>query len=209
MRKTLRNGLLTIVFTANSVFVNAQQAETIVETSAENITEKTNTIANQFNDLISKSSTYQNYKVIDRNKLAILQKNIADSINAYKKELDARQSAIRNSQTEINSLNANINDLQADLDQTRDEKDSFSFFGLLMPKSTYSAIMWTLVLGLGGLLAFYIFRFGKSNVVTQKSLADLNELQDEYENYRKSAIERDQKVRRQLQDEINKNKDTK
>ena len=66
--------------------------------------------------------------------------------------------------------------------------------------------MWGIVIALGALLALYIYKYTNGNVVTKKSINDLADLQEEYENYRKAAIEREQKVRRQLQDEINKHR---
>ena len=79
-------------------------------------------------------------------------------------------------------------------------------FGALLSKGLYNTIMWGIVLALASLLVLYIYKFSNGNVVTKKSINDLNELQEEYENYRKAAIEREQKVRRQLQDEINKHR---
>ena len=76
----------------------------------------------------------------------------------------------------------------------------------MLSKGLYSTIMWVIVLILAGLLAFYIYKYTNSNVITKNSINELGELQQEYENYRKAAIEREQKVRRQLQDEINKHR---
>ena len=91
-----------------------------------------------------------------------------------------------------------------------------NFFGALLSKGLYNTIMWGIVVVLIVLLVFYIYRYANGNVVTKKSISDLAELQEEYENYRKAAIEREQnadlaeiekqKVRRQLQDEINKHR---
>lgn len=97
--------------------------------------------------------------------------------------------------------------MEKSLETTNNEKDSFNFFGVLISKGLYSIIMWSIVLFLTFLLVFYILRYSKGKVITQKSLKDLEELQAEYENYRASAIDREQKVRRQLQNEINKNKE--
>lgn len=156
--------------------------------------------------MLSSSSNYQNYKVIDKAILARFQKNITDTLNAMQTEMSVKKGMMANHENEIKKLNNAINELKTTLQQTEDQKDSMSIFGLLISKGAYSLFMWALVLGLGVLLFSFIYKFKNSDVVTQKSLQDLNELEEEYENYRKLAIEREQKVRRQLQDEINKNK---
>ena len=50
---------------------------------------------------------------------------------------------------------------------------------------------------------FFIFKKGKRN--TKNAKDKLVETQNELDNLRKRSLEREQKVRRELQDEINKN----
>ncbi|WP_212900215.1 hypothetical protein [Capnocytophaga canimorsus] len=166
-----------------------------------------NTISNQFDEVISKSNSYQHFKVIDRSKLMLLQKNISDTLKGFKNEMLEKKETIENQKKQIEQLNVKITDLEKSLETTNNEKDSFNFFGVLISKGLYSIIMWSIVLFLTFLLVFYILRYSKGKVITQKSLKDLEELQAEYESYRASAIDREQKVRRQLQNEINKNKE--
>lgn len=160
----------------------------------------------QFHDLVEQSSSWQTYKIIDKEKLTKYQKNVIDTLQTSKGEQKKLMQVIDNQKDEISKLNHQLADLQSSLDQTRNEKDSVSFFGMLLPKSTYSLVMWSLLLGLATLLLFYVYRYVNGSAITKKALQDLGELEEEYENYRKLAIEREQKVRRQLQDEINKHK---
>jgi hypothetical protein len=55
-------------------------------------------------------------------------------------------------------------------------------------------------------LIFFVFRFKSSNTLTNQAQKLLNETEEEFETYKRVAIEREQKVRRELQDEINKHK---
>ena len=131
---------------------------------------------------------------------------MADTINAIRGQLSTQKQAVATHLQNIKELNDKITELQTTLDQTKDQNDSVNFFGVLLSKGVYSTIMWVIVLILAGLLAFYIYKYTNSNVITKNSINELGELQQEYENYRKAAIEREQKVRRQLQDEINKHR---
>ena len=144
--------------------------------------------------------------MLDRGKLAAFQRSMTDSINGVRLQLVAEKQKVKENEATIKELNDKITEIQAALDQTKDQKDSVSFFGALVSKGLYNTIMWGIVLALASLLVLYIYKFSNGNVVTKKSINDLNELQEEYENYRKAAIEREQKVRRQLQDEINKHR---
>ena len=144
--------------------------------------------------------------MLDRGKLAAFQRSMTDSINGVRSQLVAEKQKVKENESTIKELNDKITEIQAALDQTKDQKDSVSFFGALVSKGLYNTIMWGIVLALASLLVLYIYKFSNGNVVTKKSINDLNELQEEYENYRKAAIEREQKVRRQLQDEINKHR---
>ncbi|WP_315542043.1 hypothetical protein [Capnocytophaga leadbetteri] len=182
---------------------NAYTAQTAVAPVEE---AKPTTLEGVFQQLIDRSGAWQNFKMLDRGKLAAFQRSMTDSINGVRSQLVAEKQKVKENEATIKELNDKITDIQAALDQTKDQKDSVSFFGALVSKGLYNTIMWGIVLALASLLVLYIYKFSNGNVVTKKSINDLNELQEEYENYRKAAIEREQKVRRQLQDEINKHR---
>ena len=177
-----------------------------VQTTAPVEEAKPTTLEGVFQQLIDRSGAWQNFKMLDRGKLAAFQRSMTDSINGVRSQLVAEKQKVKENEATIKELNDKITEIQAALDQTKDQKDSVNFFGLLISKSLYNTIMWSIVLALASLLVLYIYKFSNGNVVTKKSINDLNELQEEYENYRKAAIEREQKVRRQLQDEINKHR---
>ena len=182
---------------------NAYTAQTAVAPVEE---AKPTTLEGVFQQLIDRSGAWQNFKMLDRGKLAAFQRSMTDSINGVRSQLVAEKQKVKENEATIKELNDKITEIQAALDQTKDQKDSVSFFGALVSKGLYNTIMWGIVLALASLLILYIYKFSNGNVVTKKSINDLNELQEEYENYRKAAIEREQKVRRQLQDEINKHR---
>lgn len=69
--------------------------------------------------------------------------------------------------------------------------------------------MWGIVIVLALLLGVFIYKFRNSNSITSESRKALEILEAEYEEHRRNSIEREQKVRRQLQDEINKNRESK
>ena len=81
-----------------------------------------------------------------------------------------------------------------------------ALFGMQMSKTSYNVLMWSIIGGLLALLIFFIYKFKNSNAITRKANHDLAEIEEEFNEHRRTALEREQKVRRQLQDEINKQK---
>ena len=56
------------------------------------------------------------------------------------------------------------------------------------------------------ILLFFIGKFKRSNSITIDAKKSKAEIEEEYEGHRQRSIEREQKLRRELQDELNKQK---
>ena len=166
--------------------VQTTQNNTVQTTAAPVEEAKPTTLEGVFQQLIDRSGAWQNFKMLDRGKLAAFQRSMTDSINGVRSQLVAEKQKVKENEATIKELNDKITEIQAALDQTKDQKDSVNFFGALVSKGLYNTIMWGIVLALASLLVLYIYKFSNSNVVTKKSINDLNELQEEYENYRKA-----------------------
>jgi len=192
--------LFTLVFTFTTI--SGQEIESLNEGS----------IAKQFEFLEKKSGNYRangvRYEVIRLVQLNKIRQNILDSIGESNKEVAELKATITKNENEISALKASVEQTTNELNKITSEKDSISFFGGQLSKGTYKAIMWSMVLALLLLLIFFIYRFRNSNFLTQQAKASLSDLEQEYEQHRRRALEREQKISRQLQDELNKNKKT-
>ncbi|MAW94641.1 MULTISPECIES: hypothetical protein [unclassified Leeuwenhoekiella] len=191
---TIRISLLLSLFSI--IGLNAQETETPKP--------KTNTISQQFEDLLDNSNNYQDYKVVKLNSLNKLKANTADSISAFKVQITDLQAQINTQQEEIQTLNQTLEETKTTLEETRAEKDSIFFLGIPMSKGGYMSMMWGIVAVLALALVFFIFRFKGSNAHTQEARKKLADLEVEYDEYRKKALEKEQKMGRLLQDERNK-----
>jgi len=163
-------------------------------------------IDNQFEFIIRRSNRYQDYKVVKTNWLYTLKSHVLDSLKAVQDDLDSTNLVVSEQQKEIDDLKTNLSTTQTSLDATNKEKDSMALFGMQMSKSGYNMLMWIIIAGLLALLVLFIYKFKNSNSVTKQAKNALAEIEEEFEEHRKVALEREQKVRRQLQDEINKQK---
>lgn len=187
---------LLLVF---SLFFSTQ----VIFSQDENSTED-NSINNQFDEVIESSNNYQDYKVVKRYKLIQLQKNTVQKIDALKEEIVASNQTIEEQQTTIQNLKSELNNTQNTLDKVTEEKDQISFFGIATDKGTYQTIMWVIVFALILILLFFIYKYRQSNVLTKEAKKNLAENEAEFDDYRKRALEKQQKLGRQLQDEKNK-----
>ena len=164
------------------------------------------TIDNQFEYVIRRSNSYQEFKVVKKTWLYELKAHTLDSLNAVQKELKDSQSTINNQSNEIDQLKTDLANTKSNLENTKKEKDSMALFGMQMSKGGYNVLMWSIIAALLALLILFIYKFKNSNSITKQAKKSLLETEEEYEEYRRNSLEREQKVRRQLQDEINKQK---
>ena len=164
------------------------------------------TLDNQFEFVIQRSNNYQEYKVVKKTWLYALKAHTMDSLKAIRENLNKTMATVDTQAKEITDLKNNLGNTQSTLDKTNKEKDSMVFLGMQMSKTSYSMLLWSIIGGLLALLLFFIYKFKNSNAVTRQAKKTLAETEEEFEEHRKTALEREQKVRRQLQDEINKQK---
>ncbi len=164
------------------------------------------TLESQFNYLYKKSYTYKTVKSVKISDLLKIKGNVLDSLNSAYKKIRETNAIIESQKKEINSLKENLKITNNKLIEITKEKDSMNLLGIQMSKKNYNSLMWSLIFGLLAFLIFFIFKFKSSNTLTHQAQKLLNETEEEFETYKRIAIEREQKVRRELQDEINKHK---
>lgn len=204
---SLKTLTLTLVSCLFFIVVNAQQKTTEEEDDTLSLTK--GTIDNQFEYVIQKSYNYQDYKNVKKDWLYQLKAHTLDSLKAIQNDLKTTQNKVDSLAQEITTLKSNLSETKTTLAETNEEKDNMALFGLQMSKSNYNVLMWSVIGVLLVLLLFFIYKFKNSNSVTREAKKSLLETEEEFEEHRRTALEREQKVRRQLQDEINKQKTVK
>lgn len=170
-------------------------------------------ITSQFDYVYKKSGNYRSdgkrYEVVRVISLDKLRQNVLDTLEVYSKKEGELKATIAGHETTISSLNKKLEETTGNLIAVTEEKDSMSFLGIQVSKASYNTILWTAIGALLGTLLFFVYKFRKSNSLTQEAKSNLSELEVEYEDHRRRALEREQRISRQLQDEINKYKKTK
>lgn len=161
---------------------------------------KESSISDQFEYVIKKSNTYEQFKVVRYNHLMALKKSSLDSLKKQQATIAKNESEINELKATQNELETNLTNVKSELETVTRSKDSMSFFGQEIDKAAYNSIMWGIIFVLVGLSVALFLMYKRSHVVTKDTKERLTEVEEEYENHRKTALKREQKLARDLMD---------
>lgn len=205
------NNFRIILLSLGLLVCHLQYAQEAAQTTEPSL--DSGNIDSQFEYVYQKSGNYRaegkRYEVVRTINLDKLRKNVKDTLAAFNKNKAELKATIAGNEATIASLNEKLELTTANLNTVTEEKDSMKFLGMLVSKGSYNLIMWTMIVGLLLMLLLFIYRYRNSNYLTQEAKVRLSELEQEYEDHRRRALEREQKISRQLQDEILKYKKSK
>lgn len=156
----------------------------------------------QFQVLLNQSRSQDaDFKLIRKSNIEIIQKNVADSISKYTKEIATLKSNSSSSVQQLQSLKDSVQTLSESLHVEQQKTDSISFLGMDFAKPTYHTLVWSIiaVLGLAFMIVLVSFRKAKIDAVEHQKTAE--ETQSEFQVHKKKALETEQKLKRQLLDE--------
>lgn len=190
---------LLVVLISISTFGQSPKKQKIINDAL-----KKESIKTQLEILIEKSPNYQNYKTIKLLNLNKFKSNFNDSLKAFDKKYELANVKINEQDKKIVELNSKIEAVNTNLTSVTKEKDSISLFGLQMTKSAYNLILWSLILSFLATTLVFVFKYISSNKQTKKTKISFNDIESEFEIHKKKSLEREQVLRRKLQDEINK-----
>ena len=167
-----------------------------------------NSLGAQFDKLYRISSSYQAYKVIGKEKYLQLKQNVLDSLTTAQAKLSAKNNLLTLEKGNNQKNQELLQKTSLELQDSLQKEGVTSLFGLQVKKTSYNLSLWTFILALILTLLYFIFKFSSNNILSNKAKSDLKDLDFEYEQYRKKSIEKEQKLRRALQDEINKQRNS-
>lgn len=161
------------------------------------------TIEDKIDYLIKESSNYRNYEVIQRKSLKDLQSMISDTINQLNNKLDASEKRLNRQADSLKLLQNEVVSLTDSLNTTLKSGDTISFFGSRMNKGLYKTIVWLVVIALILSVIYVIYRGKANRYLLERTKSNQEKLQKEFDSYKKRALEREQKLKRELMDERN------
>mgnify|MGYP000501142656 FL=1 len=161
-----------------------------------------------FDKLYRVSTNYKGYKVINKENFLDLKQQVLDSLKASQNLLVEKNNLLTASNLDTKKNEDLLILTKLTLETSLKKENSISLFGIQLSKFIYNFLLWALISILLVLVIYLSFKFQKNNFLTKKATQNLKNVEHEYELYRKKALEREQKLRRTLQDEINKQRNS-
>ena len=164
----------------------------------------TRSLNDQFDELMSTSQTYNLYKAVKEEKLVTFEKALGDTLITKNEAIADGIARIKVLNTQIEEQDKGLAALEEELQVSKSKSDGIEFFGSLILKKNFVIIFWlvTSVLLIALLVALFLFK--QSNIVTVRSVKALEEAEESLKTLRHNALEREMKLKRELQTERNK-----
>ena len=161
-------------------------------------------LSKQFEQVYRRSSSYKDFKVIRKSNFQNLKKNTLDSIKIIDEKLKIESQKNTRLEQEISSVAKIRLEQNLELSEAILEKNTISFVGLKLKKNTFKIIIWSIFFMLIIIICYLAYKLKDGVRITSQAKKELTRVEEEFNSYKKKSLVRDQKLRRQLQDEINK-----
>lgn len=147
----------------------------------------TGTIREQISYIENKTRIYEEYRAIREDMFRKINANILDTLAAERNRITELNKLTAALNSRADSLNALLGSTRGSLSDVTATKNKISVLGLGINKTTYNAIMWTLIGVLLFLMIIGFLIFKRNLVVLLRTEKDLKELKDEFAAYRQSS----------------------
>jgi len=175
-----------------------------IDTFSQKTKNDTLSLSKQFEQVYRRSSSYKDFKVIRKSTFQNLKKNALDSIKIIDEKLKIESQKNTRLEQEINSVAKIRLEQDLELSEAILEKNTIYFVGLKLRKNTFKIIIWSIFLILIILICYFAYKLKDGIKITSQAKKELTSVEKGFNSYKKKSLVRDQKLRRQLQDEINK-----
>jgi uncharacterized membrane-anchored protein YhcB (DUF1043 family) len=150
----------------------------------------TGTLQEQYDFVQQRTRIYEGFRAVREDMFQKLKQNSLDSLRQAHRETRSYQEQLSDANTQIEELDNRLETTTDERDQAIREKDSLYFLGIPMHKTFYNVLLWSIIAGLLAFALIMLVMFKRAHRITRQTQKDLNELQDEYEDYRKTSRER-------------------
>jgi VIT1/CCC1 family predicted Fe2+/Mn2+ transporter len=149
------------------------------------------------------SQTYESYKVIRENILDGFWKITLDSVKDIKKTLAASNAEITSLKIEIQSLKDSLKTQQASVEDILFDSTHINVLGIPFSKSVFIVIVASIIGALIFLVATVFARMKYLNSLANEKALIATSITNEFEEYKKKALDKQTKLSRELQNERN------
>ena len=172
--------------------------------SAEALDKDDKTLNQRFSIVREKSESFTDYKVIRTYVLDGLWKITLDSIREQKNALAEAHAAISKHAGELNSINVSLKKKDDDMAAMQHSSTHITVLGIDVLKSVFLSTVGIVTLALLVLLGLLLARVKWVQSSMREKIERADSLTNEFEEYKRHALDKQMKLSRELQDERNK-----
>ena len=176
---------------------------------SQNVTPKTSipqnaTLPQQYKNLKADLEIIDGYRMIKMYTMDRFWTIVEDSLRAQKLKNSASMAVIAKQEAKIKSLNSSLLKTENEKQSLTAGVDNMIVFGKTFPKTAVISVSIIIIIGLL-VLSGLLFSISRVSFFTSRELRKLNEsLYQEFDNYKRNAVEKDIKLSRELQNYRNK-----
>lgn len=167
-----------------------------IQTNAQN-----QDIVKSYDSLIELSNNWSSkYKLVSEENLNSFKQKLKFSVDSLDKQVKTLNNLITKYKKEINNLENKNLDLNNEIADYIKAKNEINLFGIQVSVIFYQIFFFSIIIILLIVLTFLYIKYRNRNIVTQEAKENLASTTKEFEDYKHRAIEKQQKLGRELLD---------
>jgi len=152
-------------------------------------------VKEQFEYVQEKASRWQNYTMLPDPWFSLLKTNAMDTLKEREKQISDLKKVIEDKNKELANINAELSQTHQELEQTIIEKDSFSTLGMELRKGFFMKLISFIFIGLIVITTIAVLFAKREILAAKRARKDMEQLKQEFEDYRQdSRIKREKLV---------------
>ncbi len=161
------------------------------------------TLAERYADMLRKSGTYQDKKIIRQSNLNMFWASLSDTLETTQSSLKEALVGKMDVEDQLRASQDSLQSVQGRLETSLGQNSQISFLGIRFSQSFYNALVWGLIIVFAVIAGLSVQRYKSGNVKVKETEEEFNKLQEQYDALRHKSKETQMKLKRELQTALN------
>ena len=175
------------------------QSQVLVERTKE---ELQGSILDQFQYILDKSYNYSSdnvpFEVIKNRYVLAFKIHLSDTLAVLKQQINLHNKIVDELNTQIDASKAQIKQLETTNSKLSSQTSSIDIIGVRIDKTYFKTIIAVLIVLLTLIIILLSNKLRKANDIVNQAKDEADEAQKEQERFRRTSMEREQKLKREL-----------
>jgi len=166
---------------------------------------KEKTLESQYSTLKVNANKWDGFIMVKEPPLNEFHNSILDTIKGLEETIVVANTSVVNAKKELSVLSKELSETKESLKASLSKEDELITLGMPVNKKTFPTIVYSIIIVMIVICLFVFFLFFRSNAITKETEKNNQKLTDELKAQKTRALERENKLARELQTERNKN----